>query len=46
MLTTSNIRLYLPEAAKAATGSPSWHTPAVMGRQFADTPALAKRCVR
>jgi hypothetical protein len=46
MLMTLNTRSYLPEAARAASVSPCWHTSVKTSTQFGDEPALAKRCMR
>jgi len=46
MLMTLNTHSYLPEAARAASVSPCWHTSVKTSNQFGDEPALAERCLR
>ena len=46
MLMSFNTRSYLPEAARAASVSPCWHTSVKTSTQFGDEPALAERCMR
>ena len=46
MLMSFNTRLYLPEAARAASVSSCWHKPVETANQFGDAATLATRHMR